>query len=71
MRARDGVVIALASEGDEEVAALADHVIYLPETTPLLMPLLTVIPLQLLAHCGCGVSRLRCGPAAAQHGNAQ
>jgi len=64
VRARDGVVIALASEGDEEVAALADHVIFLPETTPLLMPLLTVIPLQLLAYHiavrrGCDVDQPR------------
>jgi glucosamine--fructose-6-phosphate aminotransferase (isomerizing) len=64
VRARDGVVIVLASEGDEEVAALADHVIFLPETTPLLMPLLTVIPLQLLAYYiavrrGCDVDQPR------------
>jgi glutamine---fructose-6-phosphate transaminase (isomerizing) len=64
VRARDGVVIALASEGDEEVAALADHVIFLPETSPLLMPLLTVIPLQLLAYYiavrrGCDVDQPR------------
>src|SRR4030066_413717 len=62
--ARDGVVIALASEGDEEVAALADHVILLPETTPLLLPPLTVIPLQLLAYYiavprGCDVDQPR------------
>jgi glucosamine--fructose-6-phosphate aminotransferase (isomerizing) len=64
VRARDGVVIVLASEGDEEVAALADHVIFLPETSPLLMPLLTVIPLQLLAYYiavrrGCDVDQPR------------
>ncbi len=64
VKARDGEVIALASEGDEELAKLADHVIYLPETTPLLMPLLTVIPLQLLAYYiavyrGCDVDQPR------------
>jgi glucosamine--fructose-6-phosphate aminotransferase (isomerizing) len=64
VRARDGVVIALASEGDEEVAALADHVIFLPEASPLLTPLLTVIPLQLLAYHiavrrGCDVDQPR------------
>ena len=64
MKALDGEVIALASEGDEELAKLADHVIYLPETTPLLMPLLTVIPLQLLAYYiavyrGCDVDQPR------------
>jgi glutamine---fructose-6-phosphate transaminase (isomerizing) len=64
VRARDGVVIALANEGDHEVAALADQVIFLPETSPLLMPLLTVIPLQLIAYHiavrrGCDVDQPR------------
>ncbi len=64
VRARDGVVIALANEGDDEVAALADHVVFLPETSPLLMPLLTVIPLQLIAYHiairrGCDVDQPR------------
>jgi glucosamine--fructose-6-phosphate aminotransferase (isomerizing) len=64
VKARDGIVIALATEGDEEIAKLATHVIYLPETTPLLMPLLTAIPLQLLAYHiavyrGCDVDQPR------------
>ena len=64
VKARDGIVIALATEGDEEIAKLAEHVIYLPETTPLLMPLLTAIPLQLLAYHiavyrGCDVDQPR------------
>jgi glutamine---fructose-6-phosphate transaminase (isomerizing) len=64
VKARDGTIIALATEGDEEVGKLADHVIYLPETTPLLMPLLTAIPLQLLAYHiavyrGCDVDQPR------------
>ena len=64
VKARDGIVIALATEGDEEIAKIADHVIYLPETTPLLMPLLTAIPLQLLAYHiavyrGCDVDQPR------------
>ncbi len=64
VKARDGVVIALASEGDDEMTTLADHVIFLPETTPLLMPLLTVVPLQLLAYHiavrrGCDVDQPR------------
>ena len=64
VKARDGIVIALATEGDEEIAKLAKHVIYLPETTPLLMPLLTAIPLQLLAYHiavyrGCDVDQPR------------
>ena len=64
VKARDGIVIALASEGDEEIAKLAKHVIFLPQTTPLLMPLLTVIPLQMLAYYiavnrGCDVDQPR------------
>ncbi|MDI6858046.1 MAG: glutamine--fructose-6-phosphate transaminase (isomerizing) [Dehalococcoidia bacterium] len=64
VRARDGVVIALGNEGDEELAGMADHAIFVPETTPLLMPLLTVVPLQLLAYHiavrrGCDVDQPR------------
>jgi glucosamine--fructose-6-phosphate aminotransferase (isomerizing) len=50
VRARRGRVIAVATEGDSEIAARVDHVIYVPETHPMLTPLLTVIPLQLLAY---------------------
>ncbi len=49
VRARKGRVIAIATEGDEEMAKKADHVIYIPRTMPCLMPILSVIPLQLLA----------------------
>ena len=64
VRARDGVVIALGNEEDEELAGMADHAIFVPETTPLLMPLLTVVPLQLLAYHiavrrGCDVDQPR------------
>ena len=64
VKARDGTVIALTSEGDTEIAAKVDHVIELPETTPLLLPLLTVLPLQLLAYHiavrrGCDVDQPR------------
>jgi glucosamine--fructose-6-phosphate aminotransferase (isomerizing) len=64
VKARDGIVIALATEGDEEIAKLAKHVILLPKTTPMLMPLLTAIPLQLLAYHiavyrGCDVDQPR------------
>ncbi|MGD0115861.1 MAG: glutamine--fructose-6-phosphate transaminase (isomerizing) [Dehalococcoidia bacterium] len=64
VKARDGIVIALANDGDEEIAKLADYVVYLPETTPMLMPLLTAIPLQMLAyyiavHRGCDVDQPR------------
>ena len=52
VRSRQGRVIAVATEGDTNVASLADSVIYIPETLGLMSPLLTSIPLQLLAyHC--------------------
>jgi len=50
IKAREGVVIAIVSENDHEIDRLADYVIRVPETHPSLMPLLTVIPLQLLAY---------------------
>ncbi len=49
-RARGGVVIALATEGDEAIRDEADHVIYVPETPPLLAPIVNVVPLQLLSY---------------------
>jgi glucosamine--fructose-6-phosphate aminotransferase (isomerizing) len=49
-RARGGVVIAVATEGDELVASMSDHVLWIPETPWMLSPVITVIPLQLLAY---------------------
>lgn len=49
-KARKGIVIALATEGDTFIATKADHVLYVPETPPLLSPVVAVIPLQLLAY---------------------
>jgi glucosamine--fructose-6-phosphate aminotransferase (isomerizing) len=49
-RARGGTVIALATDGDEQVASVADHVLWLPETPWMLSPVTAVIPLQLLAY---------------------
>jgi len=49
-KARGGMVIALATEGDELVASLADHVLWAPETPWMLSPAVTVIPLQMLAY---------------------
>jgi glutamine---fructose-6-phosphate transaminase (isomerizing) len=49
-KARSGIVIAIATEGDTFIASRADHVIYVPETSYLLSPVVTVIPLQLLAY---------------------
>ncbi|AEV17215.1 Glutamine--fructose-6-phosphate transaminase [Thermus sp. CCB_US3_UF1] len=50
VRARGGKVIALATEGDREIGKLAQDVIYLPEVHPLLYPIVSVVPLQLLAY---------------------
>jgi glucosamine--fructose-6-phosphate aminotransferase (isomerizing) len=49
-KARGGMVIAVGTEGDEEIARVADHVLWVPETPWLLSPAITVIPLQLLAY---------------------
>jgi len=49
-RARGGTVIAVATEGDELVSSMADHVLWVPECPWRLSPVVTVIPLQLLAY---------------------
>ncbi len=64
VKARDGIVIALACQEDDEIAAKADYVLYAPETPPLLAPIVNVIPLQLLAYHlavrrGCDVDQPR------------
>ena len=50
VRARNGRVIAIATEGDQEIKKHAQHVIYVPPTVEMLTPLLTIIPLQLFAY---------------------
>jgi glucosamine--fructose-6-phosphate aminotransferase (isomerizing) len=50
IRARKGQVIAIATEGDGDIQHLVDEVIYIPQVPKFLEPLLTVIPLQLLAY---------------------
>jgi glucosamine--fructose-6-phosphate aminotransferase (isomerizing) len=50
VRARDGRVIALVTEGDDQVARLAEHVLEIPKLSEVVLPLLTVVPLQLLAY---------------------
>ncbi|TBH17509.1 glutamine--fructose-6-phosphate transaminase (isomerizing) [Thermus thermamylovorans] len=50
VRARGGRVIAIATEGDEELPKVAQDVVYLPEVHPLLAPIVSVVPLQLLAY---------------------
>jgi glucosamine--fructose-6-phosphate aminotransferase (isomerizing) len=57
-------VVAVACEGDEEVAKMADHLITIPVTRELLLPLLEMIPMQLLAYHiavrrGCDVDQPR------------
>jgi glucosamine--fructose-6-phosphate aminotransferase (isomerizing) len=64
VRARNGRVIAIANEGDTRIADHAEHVIYIPNTLPMLTPVLSVIPLQLLAYYvavmrGCNVDMPR------------
>jgi glucosamine--fructose-6-phosphate aminotransferase (isomerizing) len=49
-KARGGMVVALATDGDDRIPAIADHVLWIPETPWLLSPIITVIPLQLLAY---------------------
>jgi glutamine---fructose-6-phosphate transaminase (isomerizing) len=64
VKAREGVVVALACEDDEEVAKVANHVIRIGTTHDLLLPILEVVPLQLLAYHiavrrGCDVDQPR------------
>ena len=64
VRARDGIVIGIVTEGDAEIAAKCEHVIELPRTTQLLYPLLSAIPMQLLSYHiavrrGCDVDQPR------------
>ena len=50
IKARKGKVVAIVTEGDEAMSKIADHVIEIPNTDPLLTPMLTCIPLQLLSY---------------------
>jgi len=64
VRARKGKIIAIATEGDKDIVNYAHHVIYIPEIHRVLMPLLAVIPLQLLSYHvavlrGCDVDQPR------------
>jgi len=64
VRSRKGRIVAIANEGDQEISRLAEHVIYIPQSSGPITPLLTVIPLQLLAYHiatlrGCNVDRPR------------
>lgn len=62
--ARSGRVIAIAIEGDHEIGQLVEHVIHIPQAPELLLPILEVVPLQLLAYHiavrrGCDVDQPR------------
>jgi len=64
VKARSGVVIALATEGDDEIKEAADHVLYIPPAPDELSPILEIVPLQLLAYHiavrrGCDVDQPR------------
>jgi len=64
VRARGGRILAIATEGDSEIVKKVDHVIYVPVTIPPLTPILSAIPLQLLAYHiavmrGCNVDQPR------------
>jgi len=64
IRARQGPIIAVATEGDQTIKKVADDVIYLPKTLDLLNPILATVPLQLFAYHiavarGCDVDKPR------------
>ncbi len=64
VKARDGIVIAMGSEGDHELPRKVDHFLAVPHTAPLLTPALLAIPMQLLAYHvavrkGCDVDQPR------------
>jgi glucosamine--fructose-6-phosphate aminotransferase (isomerizing) len=64
VKARKGIVIAIVTEGDEKIKKMADYTIEIPDTLDPLTPLLSVIPLQLLAYHiavmrGCNVDQPR------------
>jgi glucosamine--fructose-6-phosphate aminotransferase (isomerizing) len=64
VQARGGEVVAIATEGDDAVARLADHVIFVPEASSMLEPIVATIPLQLLSYYvavrrGCDVDQPR------------
>ncbi|HEX8264313.1 MAG TPA: glutamine--fructose-6-phosphate transaminase (isomerizing) [Pyrinomonadaceae bacterium] len=64
VKARDGIVISILTEGDEMSSKVSDHVVSIPEASDLLMPILAVVPLQLLSYHiavrrGCDVDQPR------------
>jgi glucosamine--fructose-6-phosphate aminotransferase (isomerizing) len=64
VKARGAEVIAVATEGDAEIAKLANHVLFVPATPELLSPVVAAVPMQLLAYHiaklrGCDVDQPR------------
>jgi glutamine---fructose-6-phosphate transaminase (isomerizing) len=64
VKSRDGKVIAVVTEGDNEVREIANHVIEIPQASDLISPILSIVPLQLLAYHigvrrGCDVDQPR------------
>ena len=64
VKARKGKIIAVVHKGDTQIRELADHIIEVPETEEILSPLITIVPLQLLAYHiaimrGCNVDQPR------------
>ncbi|MBI4151738.1 SIS domain-containing protein, partial [Candidatus Woesearchaeota archaeon] len=64
IKARQGKIIALATEGDEKIRKISDDVLFLPRTDEILTPLLAILPLQLFAYHlaaarGCDIDRPR------------
>ncbi len=64
VKARDGIVLAIVTQGDDKVHKIADHVIEIPSSSELLTPILAIVPLQLLAYHiavrrGCDVDQPR------------
>jgi glucosamine--fructose-6-phosphate aminotransferase (isomerizing) len=64
VKARNGVVIAIVTEGDETIRKMADHVIEIPQTHEVMVAILSVVPLQLIAYHiavmrGCNVDQPR------------
>ena len=64
VKARDGVVLAIVTEGDEELASQVDYTLRMPDAPETLIPILTAVPLQLIAYHiaelrGCDVDQPR------------
>ena len=64
VKARDGIIVSVLTEGDDMSSKVSDHVIEIPETSDLLGPVLSIVPLQLLSYHiavrrGCDVDQPR------------